>query len=158
MFTPGQPLAPGLLTVLEQMPGVIVWSDHTPHLLTPQQGGEGYWASYNRISVPELFTLTNQTALVLEYGPHFSYNGTSRAVIFRREQAGVVDEASLAKLMRYNEFQTDPEGPQGCTNGASASNAIAERGDLTPANAGCLPGIGQHDEVRRREQAGAGRG
>jgi hypothetical protein len=44
----------------------------------------------------------------------------------------VVDEPSLFALMRRNEYLTDGISTQGCAAGArSASNAIAERGDLT---------------------------
>lgn len=90
LFSPGQPLRPGTLWVLDQLPGPgnIVAADHTGFLLP---GNQSYWASYNRISVPRLYELANQTALVAAYGQHFTYANTSRARIFRRDQVGMVD-------------------------------------------------------------------
>lgn len=41
-FTPGMPLNNGLLTVLDQIPGTVTWSDQT-NLLRSQK----YFASYN---------------------------------------------------------------------------------------------------------------
>jgi hypothetical protein len=121
------------------MPGIVEWTDHTPWLRA-EAGGQGYWASYNRPSFPSIYAVSNQSALVNEYGPHYSWNETARAQIFRREQGGVTDAASFARLLRYNRFATDPTGPQGCPAGSvSATNAISERGDLTPAGSGCIP-------------------
>jgi hypothetical protein len=146
LFVPGKPLAADLLWVLEQMPGpYIAKSDHTPLL-----NSMGYWASYNRVHNPLLFAVSNQTALVAAYGDHYSFNATSRGVIFAREHASVVDEASLAALMRRNKFESDDVGTQGCTGGyRSASNAIAERGDLTSPDATCLDPLVYQNEVRR---------
>lgn len=42
LFSPGKPLANGLLTVLEQMPGNVTWADKTDILRSTS-----YWASYN---------------------------------------------------------------------------------------------------------------
>ena len=134
------------------MPGIIVHSDHTKYLhpAGTTREAQGYWASYNRPSFPEIFALSNQSALVAAYGDHYSWNMTGRAQIFRRNQTTVVDEASYAALLRYNSFQTDPIATQGCTGDThSASNSISERGDLTPsaANSACIPGIGASSRV-----------
>lgn len=143
-FAPGT----GLLTKLEQMPGPWIRVADLSAVLAPPPVSQGFHSSYNRIMNPELFSITNQTALVAAYGPHFSYNGTARALIFDRLQGSVVDFPSLAAVMRHNSFQRDPEGTQGCAGGArSGSDAIAERGDLTPAVAVCVPGVGQQDEA-----------
>lgn len=84
--------------------------------------------SYNE----DLFVLSNQTALEDAFGDHYSWSKTARAQLFARYHATVVDEASLVALMRRNDFTTDDVGTQGCPPGfRSASNAIAERGDLT---------------------------
>ena len=157
LFTPGltAELPPGLLLVGEQMPGAWLYEDRTAWLVDEAKvdgPGQGYWASYNRPSFPAIFALSNQSALVAAYGDHFSWSKTARANIFRARQASVVDEASLRALMRYNDFQHDPLSTQGCQPGASsASNAIAERGDLTPAGArgACCAvcGLAQLDEA-----------
>jgi hypothetical protein len=143
-FEPGAPLADGLLFVLEQMPGpYVVFADHTGYLRN-----QSYYASYNRIANPFLFEITNQTAMERIYGDHYSYEKTSRAQIFRRDHANVVDEASLRRIIRYNDFQKDPLSIQGCEdNVPSGSNAISERGDLTDPNAVCGPGVAFQDEM-----------
>jgi hypothetical protein len=106
LFTPGTPLQDNLLYVFEQMPGPnIAYGDFTGFL---RAGNQSYWASYNRIATPWLFNITNQWGLVQKYGQHFSYANTSRANIFRRDQGTVVDEASFRRLMRYNNFESDP--------------------------------------------------
>jgi hypothetical protein len=138
------PLPDGALVVIEQMPGVVVVTDATPHL---QPGGAGYYASYNRIQTPWLFELTNQTALVSAFGAHFSYDNYSRAEIFRAKQASVTNESAYRALMRYNDFQSDAFGGQGCTAPArSGSNAISERGDLSTVEGCPCPGLAQLDE------------
>lgn len=143
----GSPQA-GLLTKLEQMPGPWIRAADLSAVLAPPPAAPGFHSSYNRIMNPELFQVTNQTALVAAYGPHFSYNGTARALIFDRLQSSVTDFNSLAAVMRHNAYQSDPEGTQGCAGGArSASDAIAERGDLTAASAVCVPGLSQQDEA-----------
>ena len=86
-FTPHAPLADGLLTVLEQMPGVdgqnIVWMDMTPWLRS-----NGYWASYNRPFFPWIQQVSDQQKMIDKYGDHFSWHNTSRAVLFRAMHAG----------------------------------------------------------------------
>ena len=138
------PLLGGTLTVVEQMPGVVVVEDATPHL---QPGGAGYYASYNRVASPWLFELTNQTALVEEFGDHFSYSNYSRAQLFRAMAPSVANATAFRALMRHNDFAADAVGTQGCAPPArSASNAIAERGDLSPASGCACPGTSQLDE------------
>ena len=131
---------------MEQLPGPWL----RPRDLNGWLLDKGYWASYNRIFDAELFALfavANQSALIAAYGAHFSWANTSRARIFEREQGGVADLPALQRLLRYNEFQVDPLGGQSCTARASASNAIAERGDLTPASSRCIADISRQDEA-----------
>jgi hypothetical protein len=42
LFTPGAPLRDNLLIVLDQMPGIIIWTDQTDFLRK-----NAYWPSYN---------------------------------------------------------------------------------------------------------------
>ena len=140
----GAPLPAGTLTVLEQMPGQVVVTDASRHLAP---GGAGYYASYNRIQTPWLFEATNQSALVREFGAHYSYEAYSRALLFAAHAPNVTGEAGFRALMRRNAFQTDAAGAQGCAGAArSGSNAIAERGDLSPAT-GCIPQLLLQDEA-----------
>lgn len=143
-FTPASSssLPSGLLTVLEQLPGTITFNDMTAWV---QQ--HGYWASYNRIFFDNMADLGNQSAMIDSFGDHYSWENTSRAVLFRQLQAGVTDEISFRKAMRYNRFQSDSISMQGCSNSPSASNAISERGDLTANTAGCIADIAFQNEA-----------
>ncbi|RYG55878.1 hypothetical protein EON66_04250 [archaeon] len=97
---------------------------------------------------PTLFAISGQWQMVHLYGAHYTYNATSRALIFARDQGKVVDEATLRALIRYNDFEHDPLAIQGCLdNKPSGSNAIAERGDLTPKSYKCIPDVSFQDEA-----------
>lgn len=136
LFVPGQPLANGTLTIVDQMPGPTATVRDGSELLQEQ----GYFASYNKISDPALFVLTNQTALVDEYGPIATWDKCPRAQIFDRDHNKVVDGPSLQKLIRYNDWQHDPISTMGCAPGqASGMEGIASRADLTPPTYSCGP-------------------
>ena len=62
-FVPGEPLGEGLLTVVEEMPGLIVGSDETYTL------SRGYWPSYNVPFFPEIYERSGYPAAVEKYGP-----------------------------------------------------------------------------------------
>lgn len=98
LFSPGAPLQPRFFSVLEQLPGLVVATDMTATLAE-----QGYWASYNRPYYAEVFALSNQSGLVDEYGDHFSYNKTARAVLLRRLQVHVV----TASALRSPSFMSD---------------------------------------------------
>ena len=125
--------------MLEELPGNIAVHDGTPQLRgdAPLWGGAA-WASYNVIFDPRLFVLSGAQELVDEYGgvggpgAYYSLLNTSRANIFRREAGSVVDLVSMQRVIRYNEFKTDPLSTLGCgdTPPYSATNAIADRSDL----------------------------
>jgi hypothetical protein len=66
----------------------------------------------------------------LEYGDYFSYNKTSRAQIFKRDQSKVVNIDSLIKLMRSNNYTKDPFSKCSCKPPYSAELAISSRSDL----------------------------
>jgi hypothetical protein len=137
------PVRPGLLTVAEQFPGPYVHSeDMTSYLVN-----NTYWMSYNVPFFPDMFNISNQWARVKAYGDHFTWGNCSRAQLFRSLQSSVVDEASLQKVMRHNDYLRDAVGAQGCKHGHSASNAISERGDLTSDSADCIDDVAPQDEV-----------
>ena len=59
----------------------------------------------------------------------------SRAKIFQRDHVNVVDMDSMVKLMRSNNFKTDPFSKcDGCDPPYSAENAISSRCDLNPSD------------------------
>nr|KAG5692485.1 hypothetical protein BaRGS_005031 [Batillaria attramentaria] len=96
-FSPGaKTLVPGLLTVLDQIPGTIKYADLTD-LLASQQ----YFPSYNVAYFPEIFNMSGNQAMVEKFGDWFTYSKTPRALIFARDQQWVYDIKSMTKLMRY---------------------------------------------------------
>ncbi|KAL6114263.1 plbd2 [Pungitius sinensis] len=130
-FTPGRTdIKEGLFVVLEQIPGLVLYSDKTQELME-----KGYWASYNVPYYKEIFNASGCNELVEKYGPWFSLDNNPRAQIFRRDQAAVTDVDSMVRLMRYNNFMEDPLSKcGGCDPPANGENAISARSDLNPAN------------------------
>ncbi|XP_028400611.1 putative phospholipase B-like 2 [Dendronephthya gigantea] len=129
MFTPGKPVIPETLWVLEQMPGIVQMGDLSLYLIN-----NGYWASYNIPFFDTIFTVSGQEDMVKKYGSWFDYELNPRAQIFKRDQSKVVDLASMMKLMRYNDYTHDPLSKCNCTPPYSAENAISSRSDLNPAS------------------------
>ncbi|KAM7050690.1 putative phospholipase B-like 2 isoform 2-T2 [Molossus nigricans] len=130
-FVPGGP-SPGsrVLTVLEQIPGMVVVADKTSELYK-----KGYWASYNIPSFDVVFNTSGLQALVARYGDWFSYDKNPRAQIFQRNQSLVQDMDSMIQLMRYNDFLHDPLSLcRACSPQPNGENAISARSDLNPAN------------------------
>jgi len=127
-FVPGQsPVSPGLLTVLDQLPGLVHYEDVSA-LLESQQ----YWPSYNSPYFKDIFNASGIPALVAKYGDWFTYERTPRALIFHRDHTSVTDARSMLKLMRYNDYTHDPLSQCNCTPPYSAENAISARSDLNP--------------------------
>lgn len=119
-----------VLTILEQIPGMVVVADKTAELYKTT-----YWASYNIPFFETVFNASGLQALVAQYGDWFSYAKNPRAQIFRRDQSLVEDLDSMVHLMRYNDFLHDPLSLcEACTPKPNAENAISARSDLNPAN------------------------
>uniref|UniRef100_A0A8C3EKB2 Phospholipase B-like n=1 Tax=Corvus moneduloides TaxID=1196302 RepID=A0A8C3EKB2_CORMO len=130
-FTPGRASpASGVLTVLEQIPGLVVVADQTELLYQ-----QGYWASYNVPYFEEIFNASGNLELVRKYGDWFTYDKNPRAQIFRRNQTLVHDLDSMIRLMRSNNYLQDPlSWCRGCDPPQNAENAISARSDLNPSN------------------------
>ncbi|XP_048582385.1 putative phospholipase B-like 2 [Nematostella vectensis] len=127
LFTPGQPIQPGTLSVLEQIPGMTETADMSVYLQE-----NGYWASYNLPYFPTIYNMSGQEASREAYGSWFDYHLNPRAQIFKRDQSKVVDLETMMKLMRYNDYKHDPVSQCNCTPPYSAENAISARSDLNP--------------------------
>ncbi|XP_068606358.1 phospholipase B-like 1 [Brachionichthys hirsutus] len=97
----GHSLDDGALTVVEQIPGLVEYSDQTPALR------RGYWPSYNIPFHQKIYNLSGYKEIWEELGDDFSYDLCPRAKIFRRDQAGVKDLDSLKHIMRFNEYKND---------------------------------------------------
>uniref|UniRef100_G1PHR1 Phospholipase B-like n=1 Tax=Myotis lucifugus TaxID=59463 RepID=G1PHR1_MYOLU len=130
-FVPGGP-SPGsrVLTILEQIPGMVVVADKTAELYE-----KTYWASYNIPCPFESVFNASLLGLVAQYEDWFSYDRNPRAQIFRRNQSLVHDVDSMIQLMRYNDFLHDPLSLcKACRPQPNGENAISARSDLNPAN------------------------
>ncbi|XP_054852634.1 putative phospholipase B-like 2 [Eublepharis macularius] len=130
-FIPGKSsLQEGVLTVLEQIPGMMIADDKTRELYQ-----QGYWASYNVPYFKEIFNASGLPELVKKYGDWFTYDKNPRAQIFRRNQTLITDMDSMIRLMRFNNFLMDPLSRcQECYPQQNGENSIAARSDLNPAN------------------------
>jgi len=131
-FSPGSPPAPGTLTILEQMPGRVVWADKTEHLVRHL-----HWPSYNVPFFPEVYRASGFAAMARRHGDAYSYEHCPRANIFRARQHLVRDMRSMMALMRYNDWQHDPMSLD------DPGNAICARTDLRhkPSRRGFSGGI-----------------
>ncbi|XP_054163965.1 putative phospholipase B-like 2 [Oppia nitens] len=119
-----------LLWIIEQFPSLMEAQDVTPVLRT-----QGYWGSYNVPYFKDLYNISGNADMARKFGPFFTYNGTARATIFRRDHSKIVDMKTLYAFMRYNDFKNDPLSQcshynQTCSPPYSADMTIAARNDL----------------------------
>lgn len=119
----GRSVDDGALTVVEQIPGLVEYSDQTQALR------RGYWPSYNVPFHKKIYALSGYGKMWEKYGEEFSYDLCPRAKIFRRDQAGVKDLESLKHIMRSNDYKTDPYSK------GDPCKSICCRGDLKSENA-----------------------
>ncbi|XP_061893450.1 phospholipase B-like 1 isoform X2 [Entelurus aequoreus] len=98
----GHSISDGALTVVEQIPGLVEYSDQTQALRL------GYWPSYNVPFHQNIYRLSGYQLMWQHYGQDFSYDLCPRAKIFRRDQAHVKDLDSLKHIMRFNDYKKDP--------------------------------------------------
>jgi len=101
-FQPGQPLNPGTLTILEQIPGYIEWADLTDQL------EKGYWPSYNVPYFAKVYNESGYIPAAKSDAVMASYQTCCRANIFRRDQGTVTSLDTFKHILRFNEWQTDP--------------------------------------------------
>jgi len=128
LFTPKQPLMPDTLWVIEQIPGLVVGGDVTREL------ERGYWSSYNVPYWIEIYNKSGYPDVAKRGGAEVTYQLAPRAKIFRRDEGTVVDNDSFQKLMRFNEYKTDPYSD------GDPLKSICSRGDLAGENMafGCV--------------------
>ena len=113
LFNPGQPaLTKGLLTIVEEIPGLMHIGDETKYL---QQ--HGHWPSFN---VPYYNDIREANG---------NYNGSwskaPRKKLFEKFQHTVKSIDTMKSIMRWNKYQTTP-----IISGGNPCAAIACRADL----------------------------
>ena len=150
-FSPKESLQPGLLTVCEQIPGLVRCHDQTETL------ARGYWPSYNNAYDPEIRDLSGYTAQERKLGTYFSYELNPRAEIMRRDQGNITDLTSLQRMWRYNNYQHEPFARDQLGR-AWPSFTIAARGDLKATSLGGPAFTGATDaKVASSDELAAGR-
>lgn len=129
-FQANHEIPDGFLTVLEQMPGSIVWKDVSQNLRE-----QGYWVSYNSPFFKEIREVSGADDMEKRFGDAYSYTRNPRAKIFQRDTIHATDLEKVKHLLRYNNWQHDPlsaAGYRGPTEPRAPENAIAARYDLHP--------------------------
>jgi len=121
LFVAGKPLQPGTLWLADQIPGYVISQDVTS-ILAQQK----YWPSYNIPYFPFVYDICEYPSYFQKYGNSFSYTHCARANIFRRDFDKVQTLDDMRKMMRHNEWQTDPLSLHDACRGISA------RCDLNP--------------------------
>lgn len=125
LFKPYQPLADNLLWVIEEVPGKIVSADQTGYLR------QGYWPSYNVPFYPEISELSGYPAMAKSKNSvYFTHDLAPRAQIFRRDQGSVHGLGGLKRILRQNNYETDPYAFNAATGEQDPMYAICSRGDL----------------------------
>ena len=116
------------LFTIEQIPELVAVNDVTEYLRY------GYWPSYNTPFDPEIIKIS-MIKEAIEKNPSLAsqmdYDTCTRANIFRRDQGKVVDIESLKRMIRYNNYTSDP-----LTNGDPTAS-ISARGDLRSGRESC---------------------
>lgn len=143
-FTPGQPPEDGAFWIFEQIPGGGLSSDMTWWLRR-----EGYWASYNIPYFKSIYEACGYPAKVEEWEPKaMSWEQAARAQIFRRDHHKVVDLASMARMMRYNDYKHDPISACNCTPPYTSQYTISSRSELLDKNGTYpFPSLGFRDHM-----------
>ncbi|XP_054974200.1 phospholipase B-like 1 isoform X1 [Sorex araneus] len=121
-------LGKGTLYVVEQIPTFVEFSEQTAVLR------KGYWPSYNIPFHENIYNWSGYPMLVKKLGTDYSYDLSSRAKIFRRDQGQVTDMESMKHIMRYNNYKKDPYSK------GDPCNTICCREDLAshnPSPGGC---------------------
>lgn len=135
-------LSHNLLWISEQMPGYVHSRDITFELQNNR-----YFASYNIPYFDDVRERSGFVAMEQTYGNFFSYTKYARAEIFARDQSNVKDLDGMRRIMRSNDWTTDPlsviTNCSNCTPANSPMLALSSRADLVPENA-VLPSNGTY--------------
>lgn len=128
----------GLLTVVDQMPGLIVGSDMTSKLWS--SNNQGYFASYNVPVFTEVFNYAGYPAAIAQQGGEMlDYKNCVRAQIFAQRAPNVSSIADAQFLIQYNDYEHDP------ISQLNPYYAIAARMDLLPPSMGQAQAFGAID-------------
>lgn len=111
-FTPGQPPNSGLLTIVEEIPGMIQTEDVTPTLVK-----DLFWPSFNIPYLPDIQKAAGYT--------HTDWETDQRHCLLTTLHSSVTSIATMEKVMRHNDYKHDS-----CSKDNACGGAIACRADL----------------------------
>jgi hypothetical protein len=111
-------LKDGYLTILEEVPGLIMWQDATNVLRET-----GYWASYNMPYFKGIGARTG-AAGKCQVNPDECHDTAPRALQFKKQQETATSLAGMMAAISYNDFEFDPVSKD------NSCRAIACREDL----------------------------
>jgi hypothetical protein len=147
---------PGLLTVIEQVPGLVKHDDMTRSLLL------GYWPSMNIPYFTEIYKKSGypdftdpslkENTTFYEQVLWLSYDASPRSNIFRRDHSSVTSLETMQDIMRQNDYKNDP------LSKGNPIYAICGRGDLSeeaPETRGCYDTKVTTYEMAKRRAASA---
>jgi len=127
-FEPGQARqGAGLLTILEEVPGLVHSQDMTGYL-----NKHSYWPSYNVPYFEDIRAANGDT--------NGSWTTAPRAELFKKFQGKVTSIATFQHLLRWNDYQSEP-----IISGGDPCNAIACRADLRSAGSRPMAAFGAID-------------
>ena len=115
------------LMIIEQLPQFTESGDITPFLR------RGYWPSFNIPFFKSIYEKAGYIETIKEKPDlydSYDYSGSNRPKIFRREQSNVNSIEDFKKIMRYNNYKTDPSSKK------NAAWTIASRYDLNTEGIG----------------------
>lgn len=145
----------GTLWVADQLPGSVVKADLS-HVLREK----GYFGSYNIPYFPSVFNISGNNVAEALWGAGVAgYRHYARAEIFARDAPNAQSRDDVRRLMRRNEYQTDPMAIIPNCTGANLTVtenvcdpvwspwlAIAARGDLVPYQANASMYVRQYGQ------------
>lgn len=132
LYTPGKSLSAGTFWIIEQIPGFTHRDDVTAVL-----SKQCFWPSYNVPYFKDIFNMSGYTSAAQTNPDKYDYNKCARAQIFGRDAPNVSKLHDMMKIMRSNEYTTDP------LSKGDPTFAIAARKDLSknkPSAGGAVDG------------------
>jgi hypothetical protein len=128
-YEPGLQPKEFFFTVLEEIPGLIVYEDQTKLLVE-----KSYWPSYNYPFYPAIQEASGYQKFCDKNSLN-CYNTVPRATIFQASHESVHDISSMMHIMQLNDWQSNSLSLN------DSCNAIACRGDLETEGAGAFGAI-----------------
>uniref|UniRef100_A0A9J8BLR4 Phospholipase B-like n=1 Tax=Cyprinus carpio carpio TaxID=630221 RepID=A0A9J8BLR4_CYPCA len=109
------------LTVVEQIPGLVLYLDQSYALPIISIG---YWASYNIPFHSDIYRMSGYGVMWEKYGKDFSYDLCPRVKIFRRDQRKVTNLDTLKYIMRHNDYHMAQMFLAETVNGPTTQNGL----------------------------------